>query len=281
VWLLGESTTEPWYHSGEVFPFNPVGGAKAERGCMAKWSVAKAGEALLWLASDRVGRIQVVMAQGGSVNAVSTPALEHALAGYATLSDATAYAYHQEGHLFYVLSFPTAGATWVYDLSTNMWHRRGGWLAPNWTRHRGDTYAYFAGKHLLGDHQSGAVYELDLDTYTDNGQTIRRERTAPVVHADGAPLFFSALEIHMQTGVGDLTTPAPTIALDWSDDGGHTWSADAFGAMDGGAGATGEYGRRVVFRRLGQSRRRNFRLVVSDPVKVALLGASLNATEGK
>jgi hypothetical protein len=282
LWLLGENTAEVWYPSGEAFPFNPVGGARLDRGCAAPWSAAQAGDALLWLARDRQGRVQVVMSQGFQVGAVSTPALEHAIAGYATISDATAYAYHQEGHTFYVLSFPTADATWAYDLTTGLWHRRGGWDGQNgrYTRHRGDAYAYFGRRHLVGDWQTGKVYALDPGAYTDDGATLRCERTAPAVWADHKRVFFHALTLDVEAGVGDARTPAPVVLLDWSDDGGHTWSADRTGALDGGLGATGEYARRLAWRRLGAARQRYFRVAVSDPVKVAILGAGLDATVG-
>lgn len=280
LWLLGENTTEVWYPSGEAFPFNPVGGARMDRGCAAPWSAAQAGERLLWLARDRQGRVQVVMNEGFRVAPVSTPAVEHALEGYATVSDATGFAYHQEGHTFYVLTFPGADATWAFDLTTGLWHRRGGWNGTGWTRHRADVHAYFAGRQLVGDWQNGRLYALDPEACTDDGATIRRERTAPAVWADHKRVFFHALTVDFETGVGDAQTPAPVALLDWSDDGGHSWSADRAGALDGGLGATGEYGRRVVWRRLGAARQRYFRVVVTDPVKVAILGASLEATVG-
>lgn len=279
--LLGENTTEVWFQSGDVFPFSPNQGARSDVGCAAKWSAAQVGGSVLWLATDRQGRIQVVRARGYESAPVSTPALEYEIAGYSTISDAVGYAYHQEGHTFYVLTFPTADATWVYDLTTGFWHRRGGWSGSAYTRHKGDVYAYFAGRHLVGDYSTGKVYELDLDTYDDDGATIRRERVAPAVHADHRRIFFRSLTLDIETGVGDATTPSPTVLLDWSDDGGHTWSADGMGALDGGVGATGEYARRVVFRRLGSARSRYFRAVVTDPVKVAILGASLEAEVGR
>ena len=47
-----------------------------------------------------------------------------------TIADAIAFAYQQEGHVFYVLTFPTGDATWVLDLTTTekigypVWHQR-------------------------------------------------------------------------------------------------------------------------------------------------------------
>ncbi len=276
LWLMGENTTELWYHSGAEFPFDPVGGARSDRGCAAPGSVARSGDALLWLSTDRSGRVQVVMAEGNRPVPVSTPALEYQLGRYATVADATAYGYHQEGHSFYVINFPTGNATWCYDLTTNLWHRRGGWNAPDWTRHRGDRYVYFAGQHLLGDHRTGLIYRLDPDVYTDDGDPIRRERVSPVAHGGGKTLFFHELELIMETGTAAPGDTAPNVMLDWSDNGGRSWSADRLGH----SGEAGAYRHRLIWQRLGAARRRHFRIAISAPVKVALMGAVARVEQG-
>ena len=55
---------------------------------------------------------------------ISTHAIEDAWRGYTLVSDAYTMSYSYEGHKFIVLTFPTANATWVYDISTNLWHER-------------------------------------------------------------------------------------------------------------------------------------------------------------
>ena len=110
VWLFGERTVEVWYNSGDSsFPLSRVGGAFLEIGCAAPFSVAKADNTQFWLATNG----SVVRADGYTPKIVSTRAIESAMAGYARLDDARAFAYSQEGHTFYVLTFPTADVTWV------------------------------------------------------------------------------------------------------------------------------------------------------------------------
>ena len=65
--------------------------------------------------------------------------------------------------------------------------------------------------------------------------------------------------------------------LRWSDDGGHTWSAEHWTS----AGKIGETTRRAVWRRLGSSRNRIYEVNMSDPVKWVILSAHLNATVGR
>ena len=68
----------------------------------------------------------------------------------------------------------------------------------------------------------------------------------------------------------------PELILSWSDDSGHTWSHEHRLA----AGPIGEYGQRALWRRLGRSRYRVYRVVVSDPVKWAFVDAYLSVRKG-
>jgi hypothetical protein len=65
----------------------------------------------------------------------------------------------------------------------------------------------------------------------------------------------------------------PQAMLDWSSDGGHTWSSEYWASMGGSLGNIGEYTKRARWNRLGMGRSRIFRLTISDPVKVVMLGA--------
>jgi len=61
--------------------------------------------------------------------------------------------------------------------------------------------------------------------------------------------------------------------LDWSDDGGHTWSSERTVSF----GKIGEYSHRARFTRLGSSRERYYRIKVTDPVNWVLLEGHLQA----
>ena len=69
----------------------------------------------------------------------------------------------------------------------------------------------------------------------------------------------------------------PIVYLRWSDDGGHTWSNYHAKSI----GKVGEYGKRVIWRRLGMStklRDRVYEVSGSDPVKIAITGAQITAS---
>lgn len=283
LWLFGEYTTEVYYNSGNAdFPFEAINGANIDYGLAARWSVAKADNSPFWLAQTKDGKGFVVRGNGFTPQIISTRALEYQISTYSTINDAFAYAYVDEGHAFYVLTFPTSNATWVYDASTGLWHERAyrNTTTGNLGRHRSNTYAFFNGFHMVGDYENGNVYKMRLDKYTDNGDPIKRIRAAQHIAAgDMEMLFHAKLQVDMEVGVGLASGQGsdPQAVLDWSDDGGHTWSSETWGGIGSVAvGGSGEYKKRVIFRRLGRARDRVYRFTITEPVKIVIIGASLD-----
>lgn len=126
IWIFGNNSTEVWYDAGQPdYPLAPIQGAFLETGCAAPYSVAKMDNSVFWLGADARGFGMVYRARGYQPQRISTHAIEYAIQSYNTISDAIAYTYQQDGHMFYVLTFPTANVTWVYDAATQMWHQRG------------------------------------------------------------------------------------------------------------------------------------------------------------
>jgi hypothetical protein len=126
IWIFGNNSTEVWYDAGQPdYPLAPIQGAFLETGCAAPYSVAKMDSSVFWLGTDARGAGMVYRARGYQPQRISTHAIEYAIQSYSTISDAIAYTYQQDGHMFYVLTFPTANVTWVYDAATQMWHQRG------------------------------------------------------------------------------------------------------------------------------------------------------------
>ncbi len=168
VWLFGNNTVEVWYNAGLAdFPLARIEGAFMETGCLAPYSVAKLDNAVFWLGSDARGNGIVYRNQGYNAQRVSTHAIEWQIQQYGVLNDAIGYSYQQDGHSFYVLTFPTAQATWVFDVATGAWHERAYWDGVQYRRHRSNCQANFAGQVLVGDWENGNVYALDMTWHKD------------------------------------------------------------------------------------------------------------------
>jgi len=138
-------------------------------------------------------------------------------------------------------------------------------------RHIGNCYCFFNGKHYIGD-VLGNILEMSSNYYTDSGLPIISIRQTQHIFENQELYQVSIRElvIDMESGVGDpAITLDPQAALSWSKDGGHTWSNEYWSSL----GKAGEYRKRLVWRRLGISRDRIFRITISDPVKKVLISS--------
>lgn len=286
IWLLGSQTGSVFFDSGDFpFPFAARPGANFKYGIAAPFSLAAAGDSVLWVSATTEGAGIVVRATGYNPQPVSTPTLEAAIAGYERefgISDAEAFTYQEDGHTFYVLSFPRARATWVYDLSTDLWHQRGKWLP---TQNRYDiwtprVHCKAFGKHLVGESGSGQISEMAVSIATESdGTEIVRKRIAPSIFNENIKIEHRRLEFFLEMGLGLNSGQGsdPKLMMRYSDDGGKTWSSE----LHANVGAMGKYRTRAYFNRLGIPRDRVYELTVSDPIPWRIIDAFINNDESR
>lgn len=276
IWLFGEQySTEVWYNSGAPqFPFARVQGAYVQYGCAAPYSVSFDGSNVFWLGQDRNGDRFVLAGRGYQAEVISTPALAAELAQYNVVNDAVAFCYQQNSHVFYVLSFPTADKTWVFDTTTKLWHEREYQDAQGRPhRIRPICHAYAYGQNVVLDWQDGTVFQYDVDTFTDNGMPIVRRRGFPHILKDGKRISHADFIADIETGTveEDVGATEVLISLRWSDTRGHTWGNPVTQTV----GFTGEYILQPSWKRLGMGRDRVYELFWSTPAQLALNGAYL------
>ena len=306
LWAFGEETVEVFYNDGtSTPPMRRMNGVTIDKGLAAAACLTKFDNSLAWLTNEEDGGLQIVRADGYQPRRISTDAIDYAISTYSAVSDAFCYSYIEAGHEFLVVTFPSGNQTWVYDANTKLWHERSSYGLG---RHRANSYARFAGSHMVGDHITGKIYKMKMDTYTDNGDPIERIRRVPHFNVEAKNLFYHELQIDIETGTGNLNYTSssyvssladgsfladgsilaggtlipggvvnPQAMLRWSDDGGHLWSNEHWREI----GKRGAYGKRVKWSRMGRSRGRIFELKITDPIKVVLIAAYAEITSGR
>ena len=285
VYLFGDQTTEVWVDVGSqitgltTFPFSRISGTMMQHGCAAFNSICRFEEQLMFVSQDARGQGIIGAVQGYTFVRLSNHAVEQSLMNQ-KIDDARAYTYRLEGHEMYVVVFPSIDLTWVYDLTTKVWHKWLSWDSQTgFHRHRSNCGAFFGNYYLVGDYQNGKIYQLDNAVYTDNGSVIRRLRRCPHLVADLQRQYFSEMQIQFQPGVGLNSDQGydPQAMLRWSSDGGSTWSSEHWTSI----GKMGKYNNRAIWRRLGWSRDRIFEVVVTDPIKSVIVSANLKGEGGE
>jgi hypothetical protein len=270
--VFGDNTIEPWQDIGAAnMPLERVPGVVIERGLAAPRATAKEDNAVFFYGEER----RFYRLDGLTPVGISTPALDAEWQNYSSVSDTFCFSFPWAGHKFVVVQFPTANTTFVYDISSGLWHERESWdlNGRSLGRWRGNCSISCYDKVMIGDAFSGAIGYLSATTYTEFGNTTRALLTSPPIHDDRKRLFISRLELDVEAGVGINTGQGsdPQWMLRSSRDGGRTYTTLQKWRS---AGAIGQYRTRLRWLKMGQARERVFEATTTDPVKRTLIAAN-------
>lgn len=277
IYRCGVRSIVGWFNSGVGSPpIEKLQGRIFNIGLAAINSIAETDEAFYWLGDD----FAIYRASGGNKERISTDAISNELQSYSRVDDALGYTFTFEGQNFYAISFPTGNRTFVLSesLGADGWFEISSGTSDG--VYQGTSFIDAYNKILVADKSNGNIYELDLATYQNNGETLQRTRVTQTVDATligGSKkdrIGMSTLTIEMETGVGVISGQGdnPRIMIEHSDDGGRTWSSGAWARV----GRLGEFVLLVEFDNLGTFYSRIFRISTSDPVNYSIYSASIS-----
>lgn len=272
LWLLGRNTTEVWYNSGNTFPFDPVPNMFLQYGIAAAGSLAVHDEkGLMWISRDTKSNLMPVHVTSSGSREIGPPQLLEKWRDYQTVEDAIAVSYQEGANTFYEVTFPTVQKTWVCNITNNY-----SWFEKQYTQDKRSliqNHVFFNNKNLVGDYRNGNLYEIDHETYTDNGNYIARELTLYHISSTREQVRHVYLELEMETGVGLVSGQGsdPLIWMQFSDDLGRTFGNKRYLHL----GEGGNYTIEIKWPMLGKSKNRVYRIGISDPVKIRINRAIL------
>lgn len=275
LWVLGSESIEPWQTINDAtLPLRQITGASKDRGIAATHSLADAGDRFCWLADD----LTVRSMEGSQMSVISD--LEFHLRvrgdgtpdfpGFAVTDDAIGFFLDGPEHKIYYITFPTAGYTWGFDFNTGLAHRRESEGVGYW---RVGAITLFNNRLYGLDVVDGFIYELDQGAKDENGTIMRRQLTTPSI-TSLKNWTMPYVELEMETGQTEDPTADPVMIVEYSKDGGYTFTT--WGHIE--LGKFGDYGARVPMRQFGRTQRFKhfiFRFTITDAVRVQLY--SLNA----
>jgi len=276
--LCGTGSIEVWHDTAEPtgFPFSRV--QVIPRGIIGPHAISGfedgIGRGLVFVGDDRC----VYALNGYSPDKVSTPDVDRAIESFAQTNDPAdieMFPYVVGGHSCIVLRSPAW--TWVLDLETTHWHERASYGSPTW---RATSACNVFGKWLAGDGDSGDLVEITDAAADETGNPlICRIESGPV---SAFPNRVSVMEgtFDIAQGVGiasgaDPTQTDPSVEIEWSDDGGLSWSVPLVRKLGPQSQISGPI--KVCKTGMTGNQGRRWRLTVSDAVDVELTGGDMSA----
>ncbi len=268
LFIAGSITTEGFQNiGGAQFPFQR-NGIFIEKGLSAPFAVSTASDAFLFIGAGQNEEPAVWQYSGGdSPNKVSTYAIDQKIQALTDEELALTFAWStgEKGHYF--VGFTSPSWCYVYDLATGLWHERKSFIDGADSRFRPNSFIQAYGRIWCGDSKDGRIGELSTSIYTEYGALIRRRWVTQPFSNQGLSFSIPALELTVESGLGDSDTPDPKVAIEISKDG-KTWGQQRIRSI----GKVGEYRRRVRWRRLGDMERFVYlRFTFTEMVRAAFI----------
>ena len=266
VYVYGERSIAPYYNDAGAGnpPYRLVqNGTQADIGLGSVASLVCNESGIYWQSQE--GTIYAMT--GYQPQAISTAAIQTIMSGYSDRFDARASLFKLDDQIFYYLTFPQSGS-WL-------WSRNAGWLSlgdDQNNAHIINKIIYVYDKLFATDYRNGNLYELDFDTFTNNGANIFRERsttrlTPRSLGAPGKPIFTNTITLHADVGVGLISgTTDPQVMMDWRKDGQGPWSSERWKSL----GELGDYTVALTWDDMPHFESHQgleFRFRVTDPVR--------------
>jgi hypothetical protein len=277
--IFGSKITEVWYSNPRPNqlannPILPDKNILINIGCASLASIAEGYGVVVWLSNNEQGNHSVVMSEGGRPTNLSDHQFEYEISQYSDVTDATAYLYKINGHLFYQITFPSVNRTWQFDLNLKKIHQIEGYGG---NRFPANCHAYFnqTSKHIVGDYQSSQLYEMSSNFYDYDGQTIKHTRIGKhLIDTNYHRIRIIKVQIDLVNGIADANgqDSDPSMFLGISDDGGITFKS----YLRGSVSKIGQFKKRIIWYRLGSfSRDIVFKLDFYHALPFVVLGASI------
>jgi len=274
LFVIGEETIELFQNIGGAdFPFQRIPGANIQKGSHSTFGVVGLDETFAFIGGGKDEKTAIYqVADSQRAIKISTSAIDNEIQKFTRdeIDNSFAMTYFDRGNQIAIFTFESTripSRTFAYNATSS---RITG--IPTWFEYQTgvddgrwnvNSIVVAYGK-ILAATSNGEVTELDHETYTDLGETIKRQFTGGPFSNEELPLFIPTIRLWMEAGVGTSGQGLnPVVSMDYSDNG-RTFGNNRVRQV----GEIGEYGQQIEWRRNGRTPAfRVFRFTLTDPVK--------------
>lgn len=278
AYFFGDTTTEVFAPVDSVtVPYDRIAGGLLEFGIISPFAWQRVLDSLYVVGKNKDGIVGLLKINGLNVTLIKNDDFTEKLTRYLSNDETFCWSFSDKGHHFVAITCPDAevarGRTWLYDVTVDSWSELES-NDPNavssefLNRHTANCCIQFAGLQLIGDFQSGKIYEFSSDYYDEAGSLIRRQVIGPHIRFDNNPITITSITANVEGGIGTTggSYDNPQIGLSWSKDEGHTFSNIHYRTC----GVAGKYKLDPKWSSVGQAKCFTFKVDFSDPVDWSL-----------
>jgi hypothetical protein len=260
IFLPGTKTIEHHADSQDpAAPFIRIPGTITERGSLSPYSFVQVDNSFMFLDEER----RVIRMRGREPQVISNP-FDSEFQDLDSVEDAIGMHFNAEGDTKYIITFPTADKTFVYDYKLDFWARWSEWVESKGIRRRwlGNCGVLVPSwkKYLVGSKTDGRIYFASKDHEDDAGNNMQTEIiTGRIDWGTSRRKSSNRLRVKLKRGTGGLSSSSDMI-MNFRDDGKTQWSHDKVVNL----GKAGDEETYKTFRSLKTYRDRQWRFRISS-----------------
>lgn len=235
---------------------------------VAGWEAGWANE-LIWAGDDfKVYKLNGYTPVPISPDAVSRDISRAVLSGNRDFIEAFVYMYGESA--FWVLSSHEQW-TWEYNLTTGEWNERQSYNRNNW---KGMKSVRAFDLWHIGDEYTGELYTVSGTFFYDGTDPLIWHVESGAILQFPQGVVIPRASFHITSGVGSMMSEDPKVEISWSLDGGYSFGQPVIRRL-GKVGETRSYPS-ILNSGLSKGQGVRYRLRVSDPVHVGMMGGVIN-----
>jgi len=278
-YALGTETIQPYRTvGGSGFPLAALNTATINRGLASRFGVAKANNTFYFMGGGDQQEVSIWGFTGNGAVKVSTPAIDHFMQSLDDdeIKSVFAWSYQAEGEEFIGFTFPNRTFVYQVEASKKMGRHIWGERSSSGTRWRVNTVVRAFNRIYVGDERTDKIGVIDPSIFTEFGDTVEREFTTQPFNFKGAPAFAGSYEMVMATGLGNAASTSPVVNHSYAENG-----VNFTPTVSRSMGEVGEFGHRVVWRRMGRiARDRVLKFQTHEPVETTFFIIEAEVTLG-
>lgn len=162
--VFGHTVTEIWNDVGaQLFPYQRNQSVNLDYGCLNPATIAESENIVCWLASNEKSGPTIMYTNGGDLKHISTDGIDFQLANIKNPTNSYGFMFKQDGHLFYVISFPEDNLSYAYDFNTQMFFTVSD---ENMNAYIAKRVAFFNDQYYFVSIIDGNLYQMSSNFYT-------------------------------------------------------------------------------------------------------------------
>lgn len=162
--IFGQTVTELWNDVGaQLFPYQRNQSVNLDYGCLNPATIAESENIVCWLAANEKSGPTIMYTTGGDLKHISTDGIDFQLSTIKNPSNSYGFMFKQDGHVFYVIVFPSDNLSYAYDFNEDKFFTL---CDENMNAFIAKRVAFFNDQYYFVSIRDGNLYQLGTQFVT-------------------------------------------------------------------------------------------------------------------